>query len=109
MPEIAVRPVLWTVLAIALVIAAVVGAVFALLHASGVPAGGAPLPAAQTVREDAPGLWSAPQDTLAQERRRDQARLESAGWVDRDQGIAHIPIADAMDLLVARRAAGGSR
>jgi len=44
----------------------------------------------------APQLQSDParqmQDFLAQER----ARLNSTGWIDRQQGIAHIPIEDAM-------------
>jgi hypothetical protein len=30
---------------------------------------------------------------------RARARLESYGWVDRDAGIAHIPVQRAMDLL----------
>ncbi len=29
-------------------------------------------------------------------------RLESIGWVDRDAGVAHVPIDDAMDLVVKR-------
>lgn len=104
MREIAVRPVLWTALAIALVIAAVVGAVLALLHANDLAPGGERLHFTYDTRLDAPGLASAPQDDLRQDRQRKKARLESAGWVDRQRGIAHIPIGDAMDLLAARRA-----
>jgi hypothetical protein len=29
-------------------------------------------------------------------------RLESTGWVDRDAGVAHVPIEQAMDLVVTR-------
>ncbi len=29
-------------------------------------------------------------------------RLDSAGWVDRDGGVAHVPIDQAMDLVVRR-------
>jgi hypothetical protein len=29
-------------------------------------------------------------------------RLESTGWVDRDGGVAHVPIDQAMDLVVRR-------
>jgi len=29
-------------------------------------------------------------------------RLESTGWVDRDAGVVHVPIEQAMDLVVAR-------
>lgn len=35
---------------------------------------------------------------------RDVARLNSLGWVDRDAGVAHLPIEDAMQLV-----AGGAR
>ena len=104
MREIAVRPVLWTALAIALVIAAVVVAVFALLHWNELAPGGERLHFTYDTRLDAPGLASAPQDDLQQDRQRKKAQLESAGWVDRQQGIAHIPIGDAMDLLLAQRA-----
>lgn len=104
MREIAVRPVLWTALAIALVIAAVVVAVLALLHWNELAPGGERLHFTYDARLDAPGLASAPQDELQQDRRRKKTQLESAGWVDRQQGIAHIPIADAIDLLLAQRA-----
>lgn len=104
MREIAVRPVLWTALAIAAVIATVVGAVLALLHGGGLAPGGERLQFTYQAGLDAPGLSSAPQDELRRERQRKTARLQSAGWVDQKQGIAHIPIGDAMDLLVARRA-----
>jgi len=104
MREIAVRPVLWTALAIVLVIATVVAAVLGLLHWNGLQPGRERLPSTDDARLDAPGLASAPQDDLRQERQRKQARLDSAGWVDQGQGIAHIPIGDAMDLLVAQRA-----
>ena len=104
MREIAVRPVLWTALAIVLVIATVVAAVLGLLHWNGLQPGSERLPSTDDARLDAPGLASAPQDDLRQDRQRKQARLESAGWVDQGHGIAHIPIGDAMDLLVAQRA-----
>jgi hypothetical protein len=29
-------------------------------------------------------------------------RLESVGWVDRDAGVAHVPIEQAMDIVVRR-------
>jgi hypothetical protein len=104
MREIAVRPVLWTALAIALVVAATVAVVLAMLHWNDLRPGGERLQYGYEARLDAPGLSSAPQDELRQDRRRKQARLDSAGWVDQGQGIAHIPIADAMDLLVVQRA-----
>jgi hypothetical protein len=88
--------------AIALAIAAAVAGVFALVHFSGVPPGGARLPGDDALR-DAPAAWTAPQPAREQWQREKLARLQSAGWVDRGAGIAHIPIGDAMDLLVARR------
>lgn len=109
MPEVAVRPVLWTALAIAAMVVAVVATVLGVLHLRGVPAGGERLSSGPALRLDAPGLSSAPQDDLAAYRRARQARLDSAGWVDRERGLAHIPIADAMDLLLARQAAEARR
>ena len=109
MREVAVRPVLWTALAIAAVVAAVVAAVLGVLQLRGVPPGGERLSAGPSTRLEAPWLSSAPQDELRQDRRDKQARLESAGWVDRERGLAHIPIGDAMDLLVARHAAEAQR
>lgn len=102
MPDIAVRPVLWTAAAFVLVVAAVVAAVLGLLHWRGMPAGGERLHFGYDAQVAAPGLASAPQEDLARYRREKQAQLESTGWVDRQAGVAHIPIADAMDLLVQR-------
>jgi hypothetical protein len=48
-------------------------------------------------------LYAAPQPELARARKEKDARLRSFGWVDRAQGVAHIPIEDAMDLLAARQ------
>jgi hypothetical protein len=44
----------------------------------------------------APRLQSDTQRDLKQFQAEELARLNSAGWVDRDQGIVHIPIDDAM-------------
>ncbi len=49
-----------------------------------------------------PGLDAAPELTLERVRARDAARLNSYGWVDRDNGIVHIPIEEAMRLLLER-------
>ncbi len=109
MHDIAVRPVLLAASAIALTVGAIAGGVIGLLHWARIPAGGAPVPPAQVVQLQAPGLWSAPQDALRRERQGERARLDSAGWVDRGQGIAHIPIGDAIDLLVAGRSKQDAR
>ena len=50
-----------------------------------------------------PHLQDHPGQDLQALRRRKQAVLDSYGWVDRDAGIARIPIARAMALLVERR------
>jgi hypothetical protein len=97
------RPVLWTALAIALTVSCVIAAVLAVLHFRGMPAGGARLRFAADAPLEAPGLSSAPQDELARTRPEKERRLNSAGWVDRQAGTAHIPIDAAMDLLVKER------
>lgn len=41
-------------------------------------------------------------------RRAEEARLAGYGWVDRQAGTVHIPIARAMDLLLERGLPGGA-
>ena len=53
-----------------------------------------------------PRLQTDPQDDLMRFRAAEEARLESYGWVDRDKGIVHIPIVQAMR-NVARRGIDG--
>lgn len=101
MRELAVRPVLWAALSLALTVAGVVVAVLLWLRSAGVD-DGARLRPAPDAQQDAPGLSSAPQDELARQRREQQERLHAFGWVDQGAGIAHIPIDAAMDLLAAR-------
>jgi hypothetical protein len=58
-----------------------------------------------------PRLQIAPRADLARLRAREEALLEGYGWVDRDGGVARIPIERAIELLAARRAppSGGAR
>jgi hypothetical protein len=49
-----------------------------------------------------PRLQTSPSDDLAKLLRRDRDRLGSTGWVDRDHGIAHIPIDRAMQMMAER-------
>ena len=49
-----------------------------------------------------PRLQLDPPRDLAAFRAHEETQLDSYGWVDRDQGIAHIPIAEAMKDLAAR-------
>lgn len=50
----------------------------------------------------APALQENPPADLTAFNDHMQARLQSAGWVDRQAGIVHMPIERAMDLLVER-------
>ena len=52
----------------------------------------------------APRLQADPATDLAAERAQQRQRLQSYRWVDRDAGIAQIPIGRAMALLVAKHA-----
>ncbi len=47
----------------------------------------------------APQLQVTPASDLTRLRAREQARLDSYGWVDRQQGLVHIPIERAMEML----------
>jgi len=104
MPDISVRPIAWAALAIALTVAGVVALVLLALHASGVAPGGERFGGGDANPADAPGLSSAPQPNLAAGKREKEARLHSSGWIDRQAGIAHISIDDAMALSIAERA-----
>jgi cytochrome b561 len=46
-----------------------------------------------------PRLQNDPASDLAAERSREQAQLDGYAWVDRDAGIARIPVDRAMDIL----------
>lgn len=105
MPDIAPRPIVWAGVAIALTVAGAIVAVLLWLHASGLLPGARLAPSYEAQR-DAPGLSSAPQDELGRDRREKEQRLHSYGWVDRNGGVAHIPIEDAMELLASRGAGG---
>jgi hypothetical protein len=49
-----------------------------------------------------PRLQTQPQEDLRQMRAREEAVLRGYGWVDKQTGVAHIPIEDAMKLVVER-------
>lgn len=51
-----------------------------------------------------PRLQPHPARDLASERDREQARLSGYRWMDRDAGVARIPIERAMRVLAQRRA-----
>ncbi len=99
--RIKLRAVLWgaVIVAAAIVVAGVSAWVaFVTLrpgHVFGPNEASGPLPAV-------PRLESAPQiDRVAYFAEKDK-RLHGYGWVDRDAGIAHIPVEQAMRMLAAR-------
>lgn len=49
-----------------------------------------------------PRLQSRPQQEMRELRARQQALLQGYAWVDRDGGVARIPIEDAMRIVVER-------
>lgn len=57
---------------------------------------------ALTVPMPQPALQTAPQQDLAQLHAREEQLLKAYYWIDRDKGIVHIPITDAMKRLVAQ-------
>jgi len=62
-----------------------------------------PLAAAQGERlPPAPRLQQKPQNEFSEFRRDEQSLLEGYGWMNRNEGIVHIPIEDAMRLTVER-------
>lgn len=61
-----------------------------------------PPPIAGRLERGGPPLNVEPEDTLEDARRRHRARLEGTAWVDRDAGIARIPIDTALRLTAER-------
>ncbi|MDR6536526.1 hypothetical protein [Variovorax soli] len=102
------RGIAWSGAAIALGVVLAVGAVFLLLRLWNTPPGADRARPGDPLAVPPPALQSAPQPDLAQYRAQKQQILESSGWVDRERGIARIPIATAMDILVRSRAAATS-
>lgn len=54
------------------------------------------------IEPPAPRLEAKPGEVLEQVRHHEQQALEGLGWVDRDIGIARIPIEQAMQILATR-------
>ena len=55
-----------------------------------------------------PRLQENPQQDLRNMRKADYDEMESYGWVDRNSGIAQIPVSEAMKIIVQRGTVGGS-
>jgi hypothetical protein len=54
------------------------------------------------VTPPSPRLQTDPQDDLARFRAAEETQLETYGWVDREKGIVHIPIEQAMRSVAQR-------
>lgn len=96
-----VRRLAWTAAALAVLIAVAIAAVLLLMRHWHVPPAGAPAGSAQLQDVPAPRLQSAPQPDLARFRAEQGRAMDAVGWVDREHGIARIPVSDAMDLVAA--------
>ena len=72
------------------------------VHEPAVTAGQANIPVTRSREFPQPRLIVKPGATLADLRAAENAELNSYGWVDRNAGIAHIPIDRAMQLLLQR-------
>jgi hypothetical protein len=104
-PDVDVRAVAWTGFAIAATIVVVICAVFALLHFWRVAPGADRLRLPYAFVIEGAKLESAPQPALRDERAAKARLLTTSGWVDGAHGIARIPIATAMRVLVAQGSA----
>ena len=107
-PDVDVRAVAWTGLAIGATIGAVVCAVFVLLHVWRVSPGADRLRLPYALVVAGPTLQSAPQADLRAERAAKARILGTSGWVDDARGIVRIPIATAMRVLAAEGGASGA-
>ena len=103
-PELPGRRIAISAAAIAGTVLAAVVIVLLWLHARHVPPGGPALQRPYTLAMPAPALQSAPQPDLSAYLAEKMRQLHGRGWVDRTQGLAHIPIEDAMALLATRAA-----
>ena len=74
---------------------------FRVMAAATAPAGGMDT---KRVRPPEPRLQERPAHDLLEIRAAEAERLSTYGWVDRQAGVAHIPIGRAMDLVVQEAA-----
>jgi len=103
--DVAARPLLFAVLALAVILLVVGGMQLVLLRwfdrrLAEREAPPAPLAEARTPHE--PRLLPDPRAALLGLRAEEDAILHSYGWVNRDAGIVHIPIERAIDVLAKK-------
>lgn len=106
--DVDVRAVLYAALAIAGGIAFALVGSWLMLHLLG-PASNAPDGMSAGPAIPAPRVQTAPQPERAAYFTAKERRLATYGWVDRNAGIAHIPLDDAMALLAAQAASRPAR
>ncbi|ARP87501.1 hypothetical protein [Bordetella genomosp. 9] len=105
---VAVRRIARFGIGILIAVAAVVASVIALTRRlDPAPAGGFMAPPKDWV--SGPMLESAPQSQLSRYLAGKQAQLQGYAWIDRQAGIARIPLDDAMQALAEQDAARRSR
>jgi hypothetical protein len=100
-----VRPLAWFGLGLSATVVVVALAMVPLFRALRERARGAdapPHPMAREVEPPPPRLQVAPPLDLEALRRREAELLERYGWVDRERGIARIPVERAMELVLER-------
>ncbi len=88
-----------------------IAGIYALLIDQAMETGEQRYPLAATSGErlpPAPRLQQKPRNEFYDFRRDEQGLLESYGWMNRNDGVAHIPIDDAMRLVVERGALSSS-
>ena len=96
---------LWLVVSAVIVNIGIAGMYWLLVRESTEPADRQRYPLAATGRLPAePRLQQFPSSELYEFRTKEDAELHSYGWVDKNAGTVHIPIEDAMRLMLERGA-----
>jgi hypothetical protein len=97
------RAIVRTAVVIAVTVAGTVAAVLLTLQHGRIPPGGELVGAQSGPQVEGAALQSAPQPELAHYRDEKRKLLDSAAWIDKDRGIARIPISDAIDIMSGAR------
>ncbi len=97
------KPIIWFAVALAAMLVVTIAAMawmfdYLTAREKQLDTSGSPLADTREIPK-APQLQVTPSSDLTQLRAREQARLDSYGWVDRQEGLVHIPIERAMEML----------
>ena len=103
-PETAYEPSDWHVGAIGIVLAMILVIIAIAVAAlfAGFPIAAFDVERRMTTAMPEPALQTDPAQDLAKLRAREDQRLNGYYWIDREKGILHIPIEEAMKQVVAR-------